>query len=151
MKPFALLGCALLLLPALAAWPRQQAPQTAPKTVIKKVPVKPTSASSGEEMYKEYCAVCHGLDGKGGGPAASALKAPPPDLSLLAKNNGGKYPAGHVVAVLQFGASAPAHGTADMPIWGRLLTSLQTHRSDPAIVQLRIKNLTDYIESLQAK
>lgn len=102
-------------------------------------------------MYKEYCAVCHGLDGKGGGPAASALKTPPPDLTLLAKTNGGKYPASHVVAVLQFGTSAPAHGTVDMPIWGRLLSSLQARRSGQAIVQLRIKNLANYIESLQAK
>ncbi|MBZ5526671.1 MAG: cytochrome c [Acidobacteriia bacterium] len=151
MKRFGLLGFSLLLLPALAAWPHPQAPETSPKKVIEKVPIKPTSASSGEEMYKEYCAVCHGLDGKGNGPAASALKTPPPDLSLLAKNNGGKYPASHVVAILNFGSSAPAHGSADMPVWGRLLSSLQTHRSTPAIVQLRIKNLTDYIESLQAK
>jgi mono/diheme cytochrome c family protein len=151
MKRYGLLGLSLLLLPALAAWPRPQAPEKTPKKVIEKVPIKPTSASSGEEMYKEYCAACHGLDGKGNGPAASALKTPPPDLSLLAKNNEGKYPATHVVAVLTFGSSAPAHGSAEMPVWGRLLSSLHTHRSTPAIVQLRIKNLSDYIESLQAK
>ena len=63
------------------------------KPTIQHVTVKPTSAASGKEMYTSYCAVCHGTDGKGGGPAASALKTPPADLTLLSKNNGGKYPA----------------------------------------------------------
>ncbi len=67
--------------------------QDAPQKVIKHVPVKPTSAASGQEMYNSYCAVCHGKDGKGNGPAAEALKVPPTDLTSLAKNNGGKYPA----------------------------------------------------------
>ena len=53
---------------------------------IRHVPVKATSPASGPEMYTSYCAVCHGLDGKGNGPAAEALKVPPPDLTALAKN-----------------------------------------------------------------
>src|ERR1700692_3421848 len=59
--------------------------------VIKNVPIQSTSPVSGKDMYTAYCAVCHGTDGKGGGPAASALKTPPSDLTLLSKNNGGKY------------------------------------------------------------
>ncbi|MGA2457115.1 MAG: c-type cytochrome, partial [Terriglobales bacterium] len=59
---------------------------------IKHVPIQSTSPVSGKDMYTAYCAVCHGTDGKGGGPAASALKVPPNDLTLLSKNNGGKYP-----------------------------------------------------------
>jgi mono/diheme cytochrome c family protein len=35
---------------------------------IKNVPPNPTSPTSGKDMFKEYCAVCHGQDGKGGGP-----------------------------------------------------------------------------------
>jgi mono/diheme cytochrome c family protein len=51
------------------------------KTVIKQVPVAMTSPASGKEMYISYCAACHGTDGKGNGPAASALKIPPADLT----------------------------------------------------------------------
>jgi len=116
---------------------------------IKHVPIKSTSPVSGKDMYTAYCAVCHGTDGKGGGPAASALKVPPTDLSLLAKNNGGKYPALKVSASIRGESSTAAHGTKDMPVWGSLFWSMSGgHESE---VQQRVANLNKYIESLQAK
>jgi mono/diheme cytochrome c family protein len=57
---------------------------------IRQVPIKATSPTSATEMYTAYCAVCHGVDGKGNGPAAEALRVRPPDLTTLAKKNGGK-------------------------------------------------------------
>ena len=123
----------------------------AQETKIKKVPVKPTSADSGEEMYREYCAACHGKAGKGDGPAAVALKAPPPDLTMLAKNNGGKYPTDHVASVFRFGVAEAAHGTVDMPVWGLLFGSLGLQGQASSEVKLRIHNLNQYIESLQTK
>src|SRR5271165_5804566 len=116
---------------------------------IKHVPIKPTSPVSGKEMYATYCAVCHGTDGKGGGPAASALKVPPSDLTLLSKNNGGKYPALKVSATIRGEANVPAHGSKEMPVWGSLFWSMSSgHESE---VQQRVTNLSRYIESLQAK
>lgn len=116
---------------------------------IKHVPVKPTSAASGKEMYDTYCAVCHGKDGKGGGPAADALKSAPTDLTKLAANNGGKYPSDKVSNTIRGDGNIPAHGTKDMPIWGNLFWHMsQGHQSE---VQLRIANLNRHIESLQAK
>jgi mono/diheme cytochrome c family protein len=120
----------------------------APKT-IQHVPVKPTSAASGKEMFNTYCAVCHGTDGKGGGPAASALKAPPADLTTLAKNNGGKYPALKVTSAIRGESDHPAHGSKEMPVWGSLFLNMSHgHESE---VQQRVSNLSQYIESLQAK
>jgi mono/diheme cytochrome c family protein len=58
---------------------------------VKHVPVKQTSAASGKEMFNMYCAVCHGMTGKGGGPAADSLKTVPTDLTALTKNEGGKF------------------------------------------------------------
>jgi mono/diheme cytochrome c family protein len=127
----------------------QGQPQDQTQKVIQHVPVKATSPASGKEMYTTYCAVCHGTDGKGGGPAASALKVPPADLTMLSKNNGGKYPALKVTSAVRGDSNLPAHGSKDMPVWGSLFRSMSHgHESE---VQQRVANLTEYIESLQAK
>jgi mono/diheme cytochrome c family protein len=127
---------------------QQPAPaQSAP--VVKHVPIAKASPSSGKEMFNTYCAVCHGKDAKGSGPAASAMKTPPADLTALAKNSGGKYPASHVAAVLRGQATTASHGSQEMPIWGPLFSSIsQGHEGQ---VQQRITNLTTYIETMQAK
>jgi hypothetical protein len=93
--------------------------------------------------------VCHGVDGRGSGPAAEALKVPPSDLTALAKKNGGTYPANHVAAAIHGELRLPAHGSKEMPVWGALFWGMsQGHSSE---VQLRVANLNKYVESLQAK
>jgi mono/diheme cytochrome c family protein len=122
------------------------------KTEVKKVVIKQTSASSGKEMFTQYCAPCHGVDGTGNGPAAPAMKSPPTNLTQLAKKRDGKYPANTVAGVLKFGSGGganPAHGSADMPIWGPLFLSLDKYHD--SVVQQRISNIVTYIETLQAK
>lgn len=114
------------------------------------IPVKPTPANDGKVMYVNYCAPCHGLDGRGHGPTATVLTVAPADLAMLSKNNNGAYPAVHVVAILKFGVENAAHGSKAMPIWGPAL------RSDrPSGVNeeetLRIANLVKYVETLQVK
>lgn len=131
----------VLLLGALLLHAQESTPK------IKKVAAPSTSAASGGEMFRSYCASCHGVDGKGAGPAASALKEKPTDLTLLAQREGGKFPSMRVMSsigdVTQF-----VHGSKEMPVWGPILSSVST---SPAFVQLRISNLTKYIESLQVK
>ena len=142
-----LMFIALIVFTCVAA--AQDKTQDQSEKSIKHVPIKPTSAVSGKEMYTTYCAVCHGTDGKGGGPAASALKAPPSDLTVLSKNNGGKYPALKVTAAIHGEGGVPAHGSKEMPVWGALFFSMSGgHESE---VQQRVTNLTKYIESLQQK
>ena len=115
---------------------------------ISKVPAPVTPADSGKSMFGAYCASCHGFDGKGSGPAAPALKTPPADLTLLARKNGGKYPSLVVVNAIKDGVGS-AHGSKDMPVWGPILLSVSPNGSP--VVQQRISNLTDYIETLQVK
>lgn len=129
---------------AMMTWAQDES-----KKEIKHVPIKPTSAASGEEMYKNYCAVCHGIDGQGNGPAAEALKVPPTDLTVLSQKNGGKYPAMKVAAVIRGEETLAAHGTKEMPIWGHLFWSMSGGHE--AEVQQRVANLNKYIESRQKK
>jgi mono/diheme cytochrome c family protein len=136
----------LLLLAVVAGFTLLAAAQ---QKEIKHVPIASTSPASGEEMYKTYCAVCHGKDGKGNGPAAEALKAAPSNLTTLAQKNGGQFPADHVASTIRGDVNLPAHGSKDMPIWGNLFWNIsQGHSSE---VQMRVANLTKYIEGLQAK
>jgi mono/diheme cytochrome c family protein len=121
-----------------------------PAPIVKNVTIRPTSPADGHQMFTSYCAVCHGANGKGTGPAAASMKIPPTDLTLLSKNNGGTFPANHVATVLQFGVENPAHGSAQMPIWGDLMRSLSPVAQDPGtLVHQRINNITEYLKQLQ--
>jgi len=137
------MGAVLLLSAAFAV------AQQAGTTQIKHVPVKATNAASGQEMYASYCAVCHGANATGNGPAQSALKNPATDLTTLAQKNGGKYPGLHVSSILRGDAELAAHGSKDMPVWGPLFRNLS--QGHDAEVQQRITNINSYIESLQKK
>ena len=113
------------------------------------IPVNKTSATSGKQMYANYCAPCHGVDGKGQGPVASALKTPPSDLTVLSRNNHGKFPDTHIVSVLEYGTDIRSHGSAEMPVWGPILGKMnQTNTQERA---LRVSNLSRYLETMQVK
>jgi hypothetical protein len=119
-----------------------------PTKKLNKVPIEYTSPGSGAEMFKSYCAACHGPDGKGGGPAAAALTKTPADLTLLSKKNNGKFPSLLVQNFIKGDNSPAAHGSRDMPMWGDVFRSVSAGQS---VVDIRIRNLRDYIESIQQK
>ena len=116
---------------------------------IKSVPITPTSPESGQEMFAAYCAACHGKDARGHGPAATALKKLPADLTQLSRKNGGKFPEVQVMRFISGEDELAAHGNRDMPVWGSLFRFAPP--GDEANIRLRLSNLTDYIRSLQAK
>ena len=107
------------------------------------------SSSSGEKLFRRYCAVCHGNDLKGNGPAPPPFQDEPPDLTKLAQRNGGNFPDVYVINVLRHGVVLPAHGPAEMPDWGPEFRAGEG--LDETQVTLRITNLKDYIKSAQAK
>ena len=123
--------------------------QNESRPALQKMPVGRTSAASGKEMYRGYCAACHGTDGKGDGPASAALKSRPLDLTDLAKQNAGKFPELRVFGAINGDLRVTAHGSRDMPTWGVVFRHMDG--TDIAADKLRLRNLTKYIESLQAK
>lgn len=102
---------------------------------------------SGKQLYSSYCALCHGTEAKGSGPFSPQLKVWPPDLTQLARNNHGVFPAMRVAEVIDGEFDKPAHGSREMPIWGPVFRSMAHGRKDSA--HLRINNLVKYLESLQ--
>lgn len=105
--------------------------------------------AAGRAMFLQYCASCHGVDAKGNGPAAIAMKVPPSDLTQLAKHNQGTYPVGYVGALLKFGRSLASHGSEDMPVWGAGFREIDPVR-DPT-GQQHVDDLVAYVGTLQTK
>jgi mono/diheme cytochrome c family protein len=114
---------------------------------VKREPIKPIDSVSGSATFKAYCAQCHGVNGRGDGPAATALKTPPPDLTTLAKRNSGQFPAGAVKQMINGDTMSPAHGSPEMPMWGPVFRSVE----NPSVAELRVTNLVKYIEGIQEK
>lgn len=123
--------------------------QTTSATKPAQTRIAPTDLMSRQKTYTQYCAACHGAAGKGDGPAAHALKISPADLSTLAKRHGGEFPTAYVTSILLFGPGVPAHGATNMPIWGPLFQIVD--KQDGRAVEQRIKNLCDYLATLQQK
>lgn len=120
----------------------------AAQATIKHEPAPYTSPTKGVEMYAVYCAPCHGVTGKGDGPAAYSLKTPPKDLTKLAANNNGKFPEAAVFNAIRGDTNAPpqAHGSKDMPVWGKVFKSISREDTD---ANLRLVNLVMYLKTLQ--
>jgi mono/diheme cytochrome c family protein len=114
---------------------------------IQESQLPPTYVPPGRQIYKQYCAACHGPDGRGNGPVARSLRKPPADLTTLAKRHGGAFPEEYVTNVLRFGLGFSAHGSSEMPVWGPIFQDMEQHNE--AAVRQRIKNLCEYLESIQ--
>jgi len=102
----------------------------------------------GPDLYRHYCATCHGRDAKGGGPAAAAMKVPPPDLTILARSRNGVFPSVEVESIIRGGTVITGHGSSDMPVWGPIFRAL-----DPSDAggKARISSLVSHLASIQQR
>jgi mono/diheme cytochrome c family protein len=123
-----LLGTLVLLAPPLAA---QEA----------------ALAAAGSEYYAQYCAACHGISGKGDGPAAPALITPPPDLTALSKRYGEPFPGLLVAKNIDGSVGVAAHGSTEMPVWGRRFR--REEAGPDSALRGRILLLVEYLRSIQ--
>jgi mono/diheme cytochrome c family protein len=102
----------------------------------------------GPEVYRTYCATCHGLSARGDGPLATRLRFAPPDLTLLAKRNGGRFDDDQVHRVIDGRRPVKGHGGPDMPVWGDAFRRSSEGYSEEA-VKARIDSLVAHLKSLQ--
>ena len=72
-------------------------------------PDTPATVQQGKTVYQANCAVCHGIVGKGDGPAAFTLVPRPVNLQLHVPQ--------HAVGELYYWITSGIPGTA-MPAWG---------------------------------
>jgi len=104
---------------------------------------------TGPDIYRFFCASCHGPEGRGNGPLSSELRTRPADLTRLAIANRGEFPTARVQAVVLHGdPTEVAHGSADMPVWGPIFRALDP--ADP-LPELRVEAVVRHIQSLQAR
>lgn len=102
----------------------------------------------GPDLFRAHCAACHGLDAKGNGPMAATLKTQPANLTVLAKNNGGKFPSARVSRKIMGDDVVLSHGSREMPIWGPIFHQIE---EDQDFGNVRLENLLKYLESIQQK
>jgi mono/diheme cytochrome c family protein len=103
----------------------------------------------GSKIFRYHCAACHGVDGRGHGPASVALKHPVPDLTLISQRSGGKFPYQHITAVIEGSEPGPpAHGDREMPIWGPIFHEVE---ADQDWGEVRLDAITRHLESIQQK
>lgn len=118
---------------------------------------EPGKYDFGKYEYQAKCASCHGLSGKGDGPAAKALKKAPPDLTTYAKRNGGAFPTQLAWQVIDGRPiEGGAHGSREMPVWGQdfrrdVLKSPEPPAAPEWYVAGKIQALIDYLTSIQVK
>jgi mono/diheme cytochrome c family protein len=104
---------------------------------------------SGAQLFRTYCASCHGLNAHGDGALAERLRHAPPDLTAYSKRNNGVFPSERVYRIID-GREVPSHGDRDMPVWG------DAFRSEPDgltadEVKARIEAIVGYLRDIQRR
>jgi mono/diheme cytochrome c family protein len=121
---------------------QKKAPETAPERQV-------LDSFKGPELFKAYCATCHGRDAKGGGPMAASLRIAPTDLTRIAARNGGTFPFLQVQRIISGEQQPPStHGTREMPVWGSIFSEVSW---DQDLGRVRIYSLAMYLEAIQVK
>ena len=105
---------------------------------------------SGEETFRRFCASCHGESGRGDGPVASAIPITVPDLTLIRRRQGDKFPEETLRKIIDGRNVVVYHGTRYMPVWGY---EFWVEEGGDEEAEKRVKriiaNLIEYITAFQ--
>jgi len=100
----------------------------------------------GPDLFRAYCASCHGKDGKGNGPVAATLRATVPDLTIITVSNDGNFPVARIKRIIMGEGMIASHGSREMPVWGPIFHQVE---EDVDRGNVRVENLVTYLESIQ--
>ena len=98
----------------------------------------------GERLYRRYCASCHGVGGRGDGPAAEALSPRPPDLTALTST------VPELMSEIDGSRAIRGHGSATMPVWGEVFaaTALPSQHARRTAL-LTVREISEYVHGLR--
>jgi mono/diheme cytochrome c family protein len=120
----------------------QSASTKAPERTVKLI-----DSIQGPDLYRAYCASCHGSDAKGNGPLADYLKVHPGDLTRISIRNGGTFPLMRLQRIISGEETLPSgHGSREMPVWGPIFSAVTR---DVDLGRVRIDNLARYLRDIQ--
>jgi len=103
---------------------------------------------AGQSTFRQFCAACHGADGRGRGAVAPFLLIEPADLTHIRARNNGVFPKEALESILLAASrgSAPAVMSTQMMVWGPIFKSMD---ADPPRAQMRVEELLTFLESIQ--
>ncbi len=108
------------------------------------------TSPDGAALFRAHCASCHGSSGRGDGPVAQFLKIPPADLTQIAKQSRGAFPAAEMTRIIDGRQRVRTHGDSRMPVWGDAFSQSLTH-ADEALVRQKIEALVKYLQGIQER
>jgi mono/diheme cytochrome c family protein len=101
------------------------------------------SIPTGEALYRRNCASCHGIAGRGHGPAAPSLAARPTDLTQLHMS------VQELMQVIDGRTAVQAHGSSEMPVWGEVFEQIHLDGEHAKrIALLEVQALAEYTARL---
>lgn len=151
MRMFSMRGAALRGLAGAGlalAWIASSAALAEPPAADE--PTDLSLAEIGQPYFASYCASCHGVSGRGDGPAAGSLRLPPADLTRIAARRGGRFPTGEIAQFIDGRFELASHGSREMPIWGTVFTSeIPEAEVAESIARGKVAVLVEYLKSIQ--
>jgi mono/diheme cytochrome c family protein len=107
---------------------------------------------SGKELYERFCSACHGVEGRGDGPVSKFFAKETPDLTLIERRHGGKYPYQQIEKIIDGRFVIGAHGSRTMPVWGEEFGRAELGNPDAEqATQTAIERLSNYLYSIQKR